>query len=87
MLGWVWAFPLTFILLGYLVPHFLVGLLPSQDLKKKARRTARSTPLLRGRAPAEPPICLQYGATWALVTGASSGRQLSTAERWAQGTL
>ena len=36
VLGWVAAF----ILLSYLVPHFLVSLLPSQDLKKKARRTA-----------------------------------------------
>ena len=33
MLGWVAAF----ILLGYLVPHFLVSLLPSQNLKTKAR--------------------------------------------------
>ena len=37
MLGWV----LAVILLGYLVPHFLIGLLPSQDLKKKVRVVAR----------------------------------------------
>ena len=36
MLGWV----LAVILLGYLVPHFLVGLLPAQDLKKKVRRAS-----------------------------------------------
>jgi hypothetical protein len=38
MLGWV----AVFILLGYLVPHVLVSLLPSQDLKKKARRCSRA---------------------------------------------
>jgi hypothetical protein len=37
MLGWVVAV----ILLGYLVPHFIVGLLPAQDLKKKVGRAAR----------------------------------------------
>ena len=37
MLGWV----LAVILLGYLVPHFLIGLLPTQDLKKKVRVVAR----------------------------------------------
>jgi hypothetical protein len=33
MFGWLVAL----ILLGYLLPHFVVSLLPSQDLKKKAR--------------------------------------------------
>ena len=43
MLGWV----LAVILLGYLVPHFLIGLLPTQDLKKKVRCMARSSTLAR----------------------------------------
>jgi len=50
MLGWL----LLFILLSYAVPHLLVSLLPTQDLKKK------------------------YGASWALVTGASSGALLAS---------
>lgn len=45
MLGWVVAV----ILLGYLVPHFIVGLLPAQDLKKKVRRASSCG------APASPP--------------------------------
>ena len=48
MFGWV----LAVILLGYLVPHFLIGLLPTQDLKKKVRFVARCedacTPVLTG---------------------------------------
>ena len=66
MFGWV----LAVILLGYLVPHFLIGLLPTQDLKKKVRCVSRSRRL---RARADRLNCMQYGATWALVTGASSG--------------
>lgn len=35
---WGWVFALVFAL--YLVPHVLVSLLPSQNLKKKARQRA-----------------------------------------------
>jgi hypothetical protein len=45
MLGWVAAF----ILLGYLVPHFLVSLLPAQDLKKKVHPLASVRCSARGR--------------------------------------
>ena len=74
MLGWVAAF----IFLGYLLPHALVSLLPSQDLKKKARRLARvhARPVTRLTRDARVTrASLQYGASWALVTGASSGER------------
>jgi hypothetical protein len=76
MLGWLAGF----ILLGYLLPHFIVSLLPSQDLKKKARTHASAaattlSPRLTGgaRTTPRPRRDTQYDAKWALVTGASSG--------------
>lgn len=55
----MWVYVVALIFLGYLLPHFLVALLPSQDLKKK------------------------YGASWALVTGSSSGIGKSIAQKLA----
>ena len=55
----MWGYVVALIFLGYLVPHLLLALLPSQDLKKK------------------------YGASWALVTGASSGIGKSIAQKLA----
>jgi hypothetical protein len=84
MLGWLAGF----ILLGYLLPHFIVSLLPTQDLKKKARESAAAAPdgcapraalrvaglrLTGGARTPRPCGDTQYDAKWALVTGASSG--------------
>jgi len=33
----MWGWVVAFVFLGYLLPHFLVAALPTQDLKKKAR--------------------------------------------------
>jgi hypothetical protein len=67
---WGWLVAVIFGL--YLLPHVLVSLLPTQDLKKKVRPAmfgghCRSTARRLTR------LAAQYGASWALVTGASSG--------------
>lgn len=68
----MWGYVVAVIFLLYLLPHVLVALLPTQNLKKKARQPpsaccSESSPASPSRA--------QYGATWALVTGASSGKK------------
>jgi|Laugresbdmm110sd_1035091.scaffolds.fasta_scaffold355596_1 hypothetical protein len=75
----MWGWVVAFVFLGYLLPHFLVAALPTQDLKKKARAAQRACSCVHTSL--TPP---QYNASWALVTGASSGaadRELSSSGR------
>lgn len=68
----MWGYVVALTFLGYLLPHALVALLPTQNLKKKARHSTDCCVLSRAHTVPDARR-VQYNASWALVTGASSG--------------
>lgn len=79
LISTVCGYIVAFIVLGYLIPHFIISLLPKQDLKKKARMSAdclaerRLNRAPRGRGLARQ-SCQRDSASWH-AAGAVLGQQ------------